>query len=227
LATFTLTLLPKCRGNPSFRAIDRGRRLCSYFHQSSLVSAPLVPLLILSPLWCRMYDSCCYQNGQLPPRTVTKSLSKSVIFADCCFRALKDFIPVCDHRSASYYQELVLSRLLVPSATNPGAGNCSGRACGRRVGESRGNGCVARMSLLMSRKTLLAIKASVAKDAVNLLRKITIRLRKLRFSRGRVTKQSAQFRLCSRANTPLNWCSRDAMFVSNNKSRTRSLGIMS
>lgn len=79
----------------------------------------------------------------------------------------------------------------------------------------------------MSRKTLLAIKVLVVKDVVNLLRKITIRLGKLRFGRKRVTEQSAQFRLCSRANTPLYWYSPVAMFVSNNKSRTRSLGIMS
>jgi hypothetical protein len=47
------------------------------------------------------------------------------------------------------------------------------------------------MSLLMSRKTLLAIKASVAKDAVNLLRKTAIKLGKLRLGRGRATEQSA------------------------------------
>ena len=35
----------------------------------------------------------------------------------------------------------------------------------------------------MSHKTLLAIKASVTKDTVNLLRKITIGLGNLRFSR--------------------------------------------
>jgi len=28
LASLTLTQLPKCKGNPSFRAINRGRRLC-------------------------------------------------------------------------------------------------------------------------------------------------------------------------------------------------------
>jgi hypothetical protein len=80
---------------------------------------------------------------------------------------------------------------VVPSATKPDAGSYSGQVCGRRFGDSQGHGCVARISLLMSRKTLLAIKASVAKDAVNLVRKTAIKLGKSRLGRGRVTEQLA------------------------------------
>jgi hypothetical protein len=42
--------------------------------------------------------------------------------------------------------------------------------------------------LLVSHKSLIAIKASVAKDAVNLLRKAIIELGKLRLGGGRATK---------------------------------------
>ena len=63
---------------------------------------------------------------------------------------------------------------------------------------------MARISLLMSYKTLLVVKASFAKDTVNLLRKTTIKLGKLRLDRGRVTKQLAQLRLYSKTNSPSN-----------------------
>jgi hypothetical protein len=42
--------------------------------------------------------------------------------------------------------------------------------------------------LLVSHKSLVAIKASVAKDIINLLKKATIELGKLGLGRGRATK---------------------------------------
>jgi hypothetical protein len=80
---------------------------------------------------------------------------------------------------------------------------------------------------LVSRNTLVAIKPSIAKNALNWLRKAVVRLGKLRLGKGRATEQSAELSLCSKPNSPLNWYSYSTISVSNNKSRTRSLRIMS
>jgi len=68
---------------------------------------------------------------------------------------------------------------------------------------------------------------SLVQNALNWLRKAVVGLGKLRLGRGRATEQSAELSLCSRPNSPLNWHSRSTISVSNNKSRTPSLGIMS
>jgi hypothetical protein len=80
---------------------------------------------------------------------------------------------------------------------------------------------VARMSLLfVSHKRLVVIKASVAKDAANLLRKASIELGKLTLGGERATKHSVELGLCSRPNNPSKRHFRHAIFVRNNKSRT-------
>jgi len=80
---------------------------------------------------------------------------------------------------------------------------------------------------LVSRNSLVAIKPSIAKDALDWLRVVVVGLGKLRLGSGRATEQSVELSLCSRPNSPLNWHSRGMISISNNKSRTRSLRIMS
>ena len=89
-----------------------------------------------------------------------------------------------------------------------------------------GHGCVARMGLsLVSHETLVAIKPSIAKDAVNYLGKATIELRKWTLSRGRATKALAKLRFCSKPNSLAKWHSRKSICVGNYKPSTLSLRI--
>jgi len=141
-------------------------------------------------------------DGQLPPGTVSKPLLKWAIFLNCHIRILNGLIPVSHFKYTSYYRELLFERLAVSSAIISVARNYRGVVCGRGFADGRGHSYAARISLLLvSYKSLVVIKASVAKDAVNLLRKATIELRKLGLGKGRATKQSAELRLCSWPNS--------------------------
>jgi hypothetical protein len=72
--------------------------------------------------------------------------------------------------------------------------------------------CAAIIGLsLVYQETLVAIKPSVANDAVNYLGKATIELRNWTRRRGRATAAPAKLRLCSRPNSPAKWDSRDAI----------------
>jgi hypothetical protein len=91
-----------------------------------------------------------------------------------------------------------------------------------------GHGCAARMGLLLvSYKTLVAIKPSIAKDAVNYLGKANIELREWPRSRGRATEALVKLSFCSRPNSLAKWDSRESICVGNHKPSTLSLRITS
>jgi hypothetical protein len=79
---------------------------------------------------------------------------------------------------------------------------------------------------LVCHETLLAIKAPLAKDAVNYLGKTTIELRNWTPGRRWPTEAPAKLRLGSRPNHLTKWNSRDATWVSNYKPRALSLEIV-
>jgi hypothetical protein len=79
---------------------------------------------------------------------------------------------------------------------------------------------------LVCHETLLAIKAPLAKDAVNYLGKTTIELRNWTPGRRWPTEAPAKLRLGSRPNHPTKWNSRDTTWVSNYKPRALSLEIV-
>jgi hypothetical protein len=79
---------------------------------------------------------------------------------------------------------------------------------------------------LVCHETLLAVKAPLAKDAVNYLGKTTIELRNWTPKRMWPTEAPAKLRLCSRPNNPTKWNSHDATWVSNYKPRALSLEIV-
>ncbi len=54
---------------------------------------------------------------------------------------------------------------------------------------------------LVSYETLVAIKCSIAKDAVNYLGKATIELRRWTLSKGGAAEALAKLRFCSRTNS--------------------------
>jgi hypothetical protein len=83
------------------------------------------------------------------------------------------------------------------------------------------------MSLsLVCSKTLLAVKAPLAKDAVNYLGKTTIELRNWTPGRRWPAEVPAKLRLGSRPNHPTKWNSHDATWVSNYKTRALPLEIV-